>query len=109
VTDAVTRDDLNVVREELNVQLAGVRADIKDLTLALRDLIRLDGDLKRIEQAQTRIGRQVDDHEDRLRSVEVGGAGHAKTVGLVDKLVEHAASLIIGALIALLLLGKVAA
>lgn len=108
MTDAVTREDLNVVRKELNGQMAGVRADIKDLTLALRDLIRLDGDLKRIEQAQSRIGRQVDDHEERMREMEVGSAGHGKTVGLVDKLVEHAATLIVGALLAVMFLGKVA-
>jgi len=61
------------LREDVANQFSGIRADIKDLTQSLRELIRIDGDMKRQNDALTRIGSQVDDHEERLRAVEKFG------------------------------------
>ena len=47
-----------------------MRAELKEITHALRDLIRLDGDLKRQNDAILRIGKQVDGHEVRLHEIE---------------------------------------
>lgn len=61
---------LEVFRAEASEQFAGVRDEIKELALALRELIRLDGDLKRQNDALLRIGRQVDGHDVRLHEIE---------------------------------------
>lgn len=60
------------VREDLT----GMRTDVKEIGKALTELIRLDGETKRQNDALKRIGRQVDDHETRLRSAETSGAAH---------------------------------
>jgi hypothetical protein len=58
------------LRSEVGRQLGGVREELKELTKALRDLIRLDGDMKRTNDALIRIGKQVDGHETRLHTME---------------------------------------
>lgn len=58
------------LRRDVSQHLAGVRNDIKDLTAALRELIRLDGEMKRQNDAVARIGRQVDKQEERLHEIE---------------------------------------
>lgn len=58
------------LRHSVDEQFGGVRKELKELTQALRDLIRLDGDLKRQNDAIVRIGRQVDDHENQLRDIQ---------------------------------------
>jgi hypothetical protein len=74
------KQDLNALKVSVNEQFDGVRNDLKELTSALRDLIRLDGDIKRVQDAVHRIGTQVDDHETRLRGVEtVGSVNHSRT------------------------------
>ena len=61
---------IEALRSNVSGQLTGVRSDIKELTQALRELIRLDGDLKRQNDALGRIGRQVDNHDARLHEIE---------------------------------------
>jgi len=95
----MTEDELDDFKRDVSNQFAGVRSDIKELTSALRDLIRLDGDIKRQSDAVGRIGREVEDHEDRIRALEVTGAGTKKTVSLMDKVLERGALLVVGAFI----------
>lgn len=73
------------MRLSFNEQFVGVRQDIKELTAAFRELIRMDGDLKRINDAMARIGSQVDDHEQRLRFVENGHAGDRVRIGNAER------------------------
>ena len=61
---------VEALRSEVGAQFAGVRSDLKEVSQALRDLIRLDGDLKRQNDALLRIGKQVDEHEIRLYKLE---------------------------------------
>ena len=67
-------------RTEVREQFNRVGDELKELTQALRDLIRIDGDIRRLREAIKRIGGQVDDHEKRLRSAErAGTASHTET------------------------------
>ncbi len=61
---------IEALRGNFTNQFIGMRTDIKELTQALRELIRLDGDLKRQNDAIGRIGRQVDGHDERLHEIE---------------------------------------
>jgi len=65
---------LETFRGEIGERFDRVHDDLKELTKALRDLIRLDGDIRRLQDAIGRIGRATDDHETRLRAVEAAAA-----------------------------------
>lgn len=78
--------NLDALRENVNEQFSGVREDIKELTAAFRELIRMDGDLKRVNDAMSRIGKQVDDHEERLRRMENGQAADSVRVGTSERM-----------------------
>lgn len=99
--------DLVEVRKEMRETLTGVRSEIKELAQALRDLIRLDGDLTRVADMTARVGKEIDelaslmrvqytDTDKRLRSLETTQAGNNKSVGLFDGLVAHVLSLAVG-------------
>jgi hypothetical protein len=68
------KQEIQQLKSNIDEKLDGVRSDIKELTKAFRDLVRLDGDIKRVDIVVDRIGRQVDDQEKRLRAVETSGA-----------------------------------
>lgn len=67
-------DKLESLRGEVRAGLGELRGDVKELTAALRELVRIDGETKRQNDALRRIGVQTDDHEKRLRVVERGDA-----------------------------------
>lgn len=50
--------------------LEPLRKDVQELTTLAKEIIRIDGDIGRQSDLLNRIGRQVDDHEQRLRKVE---------------------------------------
>ena len=72
---------LDVFQHEIRIDMAGIRDDLKEV-------IRLDGDLKRHNDAISRIGKQVDAHETRLLSLEKTGAvtDHSsnRSAGFID-------------------------
>jgi hypothetical protein len=59
----------------LQIETTHVREKLDDVVVALRELVRIDGDVKRYSDALVRIGRQVDDHDERIRAVEIKSAG----------------------------------
>ena len=69
--ESVMERKLEHMRVEVNRRFDVVHGDLKELTQALREMIRLDGDLKRQNDALVRVGRQVDAHEERLHDIEV--------------------------------------
>ncbi len=71
--------------DEVGVRFDRVHDDLKDLTKALRDLIRIDGDIRRLQDATGRIGRECEDHEKRLRVLEQDGAGTRVKVGVIGR------------------------
>jgi len=91
--------EIEQLKKDFSNQFSGVRSDIKELTKALHDLIRLDGDIKRQSDAVGRIGREVEDHEKRIRVLEVAAPGTKKSVGFMDKLFERSVFLIVGAVL----------
>lgn len=80
---AVFTRGLEHLREELHRGLEGMRAKLEEMSKELRDVIRLDGDLKRHDDAIKRIGRQVDDHEERIKHIEVVRLPSIETKGAV--------------------------
>ncbi|MDZ7804333.1 hypothetical protein [Thiohalophilus sp.] len=104
--DAIKQDS-SEIRDEMRTSITGVRSDLKELTSALHDLIRLDGELNRVADLTGRIGTEVDslarlmrkEHgsfDARLRSLEVGQAGNDKSVGLFDDWVRYGGFVIVG-------------
>ncbi len=69
----------------VNGQLSGVRNDIKELTKALRDLIRIDGEIKNIVTLVSRIGSEVDDHEGRVRVLEKSNVVNSIKIGTGER------------------------
>lgn len=72
---------LDVLGGEVKSQLGVVNVELRELTKALRDLIRLDGDIRRLQDAVGRIGRETEDHEKRLRVIESRGTAQTVTLG----------------------------
>jgi chromosome segregation ATPase len=58
----------------LRIELRDLRQEVKErldkLTQVITDLVRLDGVMARQNDALGRIGREVEDHEKRLRRLE---------------------------------------
>lgn len=75
----------NLSRDVTN-QLSGVRTEIKELTSALRDLIRMDGEIKNVNVLVARIGREVDDHEKRLRELEKNSIANSLKIGTGERI-----------------------
>lgn len=71
--------------QNVNSQLSGVRTDIKELTSALRDLIRMDGEIKNISLLVNRIGGEVDDHEERMRKLEQHSIVNSVKIGAGER------------------------
>lgn len=103
------QQDLTEFKADVRGQFDGVRADLRELTQALRELIRLDGDIRRIDDKVIRIGAEVDDHENRLREMEKSDAAQTRSVGLFDWLLRHALGILVGGAITAVLLKGVAA
>ncbi len=70
---SVMERKMEALRKDVTRQLDGVRVDIRELTKALRDLIRLDGNIKNVTETVHRMTNQLDDIELRLREVEKTG------------------------------------
>lgn len=80
------------LRTEVSQQLSGMRAELKQMTELMRELVRLDGDMKRLSDAIGRIGKESEDHENRLRTLtetiatmQVHGAVNSKGVGSLER------------------------
>lgn len=73
------------LRSEVSARFDLVHDDLKELTKALRELIRLDGDIRRLQDAIGRIGRTSDDHENRLRLVEAAATAGATQSKHLDR------------------------
>lgn len=86
------RTELRTFKAEVNTKLDTVSSEIKELTRALRELIRLDGDIRRQNDALARIGRQVDDHEVRLRRVEIEDSKQGARIGYSERWIWMAAT-----------------
>ena len=105
-------EKVEFLRTELGRRFDTVQEELKELTKALRDLIRLDGDIRRLQDAVGRIGRETEDHEKRLRTLEGSGAATQATVKHADRqswlIITAAASLLSGLVVFLLthLIGK---
>lgn len=63
-------EDMRRLEQQLRDFRLEVIARMGDLAADVKHLNRLEGDMARQDDAITRIGRVVDDHEERLRSVE---------------------------------------
>lgn len=74
---AMSEGEYNQVRSELRDLRRDVTTRLDKLTEALQEMVRIDGVLARQNDALTRIGRQVDDHEGRIRTLETGGAARS--------------------------------
>lgn len=79
------KKELDELKGDVTDQLKGVRSDLKDLTMALRELIRLDGDMKRQNDLLIRVAKQVDGLEIRVRTLEVNGSVNSTRIGFSER------------------------
>lgn len=77
---------IETLRTDVNTQLTGLRSDVKELTKALRDLIRMDGEIKNLSTLISRIAGEVDDHESRLRKLEQNSTINTVKLGTGERL-----------------------
>lgn len=90
------KTDMESFKKSINGQLEGVKQELRELTNALRELIRIDGDIKRVQDAMSRIGRQVDDHEIRVRKVENSGSVNATRLSSAERVIWLAIMFAVG-------------
>lgn len=100
--------ELESFKSDVSRQFDGVRNDLKELTKAMRELIRLEGDIKRTSDALIRIGRQVDDHDERIRALETSDASERVRVSHSERFIWLIISLgtgFIGSVLTMLMKG----
>lgn len=85
---------IDVINSHFAKEFDGVRADLKDLTRALRDLIRLDGKIENLTTLVTRVGIDVDDHEKRMREIETREAASTVRLGSSERFLWLLASIL---------------
>lgn len=94
------------LRKEVSGRFDSMQEDIKELTKALRDLIRIDGDIRRLQDSVGRIGRETEDHEKRVRLLEGSGVATQSDIKHADRqswlLITAAASLLTALVVFLL-------
>jgi len=83
---AVLESKLESLSHSVNNQLTGVRSDIKDMTKALRELIRMDSEIKNVTTLVSRIGTEVDDHEKRIRMLENTSVVNSVKIGSGERI-----------------------
>lgn len=104
---------LEVFRSEVNGRFEALQAEIRELTNALREQVRIDGEIKRVNDALSRMGKQIDKQEERggevearLRNVEQSAVSHKTEVRHLDRLawlpITAAVSVITGLVVWLL-------
>lgn len=104
------KEDMAELKNEVRDSLAGIHSDLKSLSEAFRDLVRLDGDINRVATTVDRIGKEVDELfamlrsetkalDERLRKVENNVASNNKSVDLYDDWARYAGFVIIGLII----------
>lgn len=98
------KKELMDFKAEINKQLSGVRTDLKELTKALRDLIRLEGNIAQLSDLVGRHATESRDHEKRIRKIEMQLAGTSKSVTLFDQIVRHTVLLVVGGVFSVLII-----
>lgn len=94
--------EMDEFKAEVRDQIKGLRTDIRELTMAFRDLIRIDTNLKNVDRRVDAIGASVDDHETRLRAIEVSGSGEKQRINHTHWFVNLLISAVVSGAIALL-------
>ena len=87
MADMATKDDLAQLRTEFQAEFRGVRGDLKEQTKALQELVRLDGDISRLDDAMHRIGHEAKDHEKRIRELEMNTHTNSRTREWFERIV----------------------
>lgn len=80
-------DDIERLRSDMNRQMLALREDVKDISKALLELVRLDSVIKNQDGLINRIGSQVDDHEKRIRIGEVKNSEQQSRIGNSERIV----------------------
>ncbi len=80
-------DDIERLRSDINNQMSALRGDIKDISKALLELVRLDSVIKNQDMLTKRIGTQVDDHENRIRIGEVKNSEQQSRISSSERIV----------------------
>ena len=101
--EPVTKDDLQEVKQEVSRRFEGVDATLKELIRTMQELVRIDGDMKRLGDALSRIGRQVDDHEVRIRNTETTASINTRSIGFIERHGAKALWIIVGGLLTFVL------
>lgn len=63
-------EDLVQLRKEMTDQFSAMRSDIKEISHALVELVRLEGKFERVNELVYRLATENDNLEKRLRSLE---------------------------------------
>tara|TARA_R100001143_G_scaffold45391_2_gene40712 strand:+ start:18255 stop:18563 length:309 start_codon:yes stop_codon:yes gene_type:complete len=80
-------EDLNRIRQEMSDQFKAIRSDIKEISTALVELVRLDGKFNSISELVNRVAIETDDLEKRVRSLENNAGVNNTRIGNSERLV----------------------
>lgn len=84
--------------DDLGEDVSGINKELKTMNNSLTDLIKIDGNIRRLEEKIDRIGTEKDDHESRLRLLE------SKSGKMFEKILGHLISVSAGAICTFLLI-----
>ncbi len=99
VTIEALREEVQNLRVDVRNNMGELRTDIKELTKAFRELVRIDGDVNRLRDAVGRIGKEVEDHEKRLRAIEAVAPETRTKLHFGERLLWAAVSVGVGVLV----------
>lgn len=68
-------------------QFKAIRSDIKEISTALVELVRLDGKFNNISELVYRVAKETDDLEKRVRSLESTAGVNNSRIGNTERLV----------------------
>ena len=89
---------LNQKVDDLGEDVSNINNELKTMNSSLSDLIRIDGNILRLEEKLNRIGTEKDDHEDRIRALE------SKSGRLFERILGYAISVSVGGVCTFLLM-----
>ena len=84
---------LNQRFDGLDSKVTSIDRELKQVNVSLTNLIRIDGNIKRIEEKIDRIGQESDDHEERLRKLE------ARSGNMLDTIIASVFAMVLGGIV----------
>jgi len=88
--------EMDQLRKEMTEQFSAMRGDIKEISVALVELVRLEGKFERVNELVYRVASENDDLEARVRKIEQDSGINKSRIGNTERLAWMFLSAFIG-------------